>query len=175
MARKRWEVLLELFAAYPPQSFVEIGVKSGRNIKELAKQTTEVVFHAVDPWAPTEGYHWWPDHEHIKNEVSFDRCLALWPKRIKKYKMLSSEAAQLFASGSVDFVFIDGDHRYEYVKEDITLWLPKIKKGGIIAGHDYNNTDIHGNLFKGVDKAVHEAFGDDFKVDSDHVWWREVT
>lgn len=59
-------------------------------------------------------------------------------------------AVRDFKRGKVDFVYIDADHRYEYVLQDIKAWLPKIKKGGWIGGHDYNDD--------GVKKAVNEIF-----------------
>jgi predicted O-methyltransferase YrrM len=65
----------------------------------------------------------------------------------------SWDAASQFEDKSLDFVFIDADHVYESVKRDIIAWLPKIKPGGIIAGHDY--CDVH----PGVIQAVNEIFG----------------
>lgn len=66
----------------------------------------------------------------------------------------SSETAQGYDDKSLDFVFIDADHAYENVKRDINAWLPKIKSGGILAGHDYISTH------SGVKRAVDELFKD---------------
>ncbi len=55
-------------------------------------------------------------------------------------------------------VYIDGDHSYEAVRDDIKAWLPKVRKGGILAGHDY------GAGWPGVQKAVHEILGSRVKV-----------
>ena len=71
----------------------------------------------------------------------------------------------------VDFVWIDGDHKYEAVREDIRVWGKKLRKGGYISGHDYDHVD------GGVEKAVREMveknsmFGE-VKVDG-KVWWSE--
>jgi predicted O-methyltransferase YrrM len=66
----------------------------------------------------------------------------------------SSDAASFYKDNSLDFVFIDASHEYEHVKKDIIKWKPKIKLGGIIAGHDF--TPYIGE--KGVFEAVLEEF-----------------
>ena len=58
---------------------------------------------------------------------------------------------------SLDWVYIDANHRYEYVKENLEIWTPKVKKGGICAGHDYDNPKSQGkgwNVKKAVDEFV---------------------
>lgn len=79
----------------------------------------------------------------------------------------SANAAEFIADNHFDLIFIDADHRYSYVKEDIKLWLPKVRPGGILCGHDcegntYNESyieqDYVGNKHHGVCKAVHEVF-----------------
>ena len=56
--------------------------------------------------------------------------------KFEPFPMSSVEASKLFNNNSIDIVFIDADHAYEHVKEDILAWLPKVKQKGIIAGHD---------------------------------------
>ena len=77
----------------------------------------------------------------------------------------STTVAQTFDDGSVDAVFIDADHRYEHVRADIAAWLPKVRRGGMIAGHDYESRE-----FPGVVQAVKETFGDAVEVRG--VVWR---
>ena len=60
--------------------------------------------------------------------------------------------------------FIDGDHSYEGCKADIEAWLPKLREGGVMAGHDYEHPQ-----FPGVKKSVDEIF-DEVEVFSDMVW-----
>jgi predicted O-methyltransferase YrrM len=74
-------------------------------------------------------------------------------------RMASVNAAKLFPDNSIDIVFIDACHEYECVKEDINAWLPKIKKGGIISGHDYQWGDDKRPEGAPVKKAVDEIFG----------------
>ena len=63
----------------------------------------------------------------------------------------SVDVAKDFEDRSLDVVFIDANHDYIEVKKDIEAWLPKVKFGGIISGHDYPGWD-------GVVRAVNEAF-----------------
>lgn len=68
--------------------------------------------------------------------------------------MTTAQASRTIEDGSLDFVFVDADHSYEAVQEDIALWKPKVKAGGWLGGHDY-----HTRKFPGVVQAVNEAFG----------------
>jgi glycosyltransferase involved in cell wall biosynthesis len=70
-------------------------------------------------------------------------------------KMTTDEAADLVPDGSLDLCFIDADHSYEGVVNDLARWVPKVKPGGIIGGHDYNGTS-----WPGVRRAVDERFRD---------------
>jgi predicted O-methyltransferase YrrM len=63
----------------------------------------------------------------------------------------SVRAAAMYHDASVDMVFLDADHEYESIARDIDTWLPKVKRGGILAGHDYCEPF-------GVVKAVNERF-----------------
>jgi hypothetical protein len=73
--------------------------------------------------------------------------------RAKIFRRRSLDAAKLVPDGSCDFVFIDADHSYDGCKADIEAWLPKVKPGGWLCGHDYQNHDFE--RF-GVTRAVDE-------------------
>jgi predicted O-methyltransferase YrrM len=66
----------------------------------------------------------------------------------------STEASKLYEDNSLDFVFIDGDHSFTAVTDDIEHWLPKLKANGLIAGHDYTQEYINS-----VVPAVDTFFG----------------
>ena len=53
----------------------------------------------------------------------------------------SEVASNIFPYNSLDFIYIDANHAYDFVVKDIELWFPKLKKGGVFAGHDYINLD----------------------------------
>jgi hypothetical protein len=89
--------------------------------------------------------------------------------RFVPMQMRTADAVLLFGDEALDFVFIDADHRYEGVRQDIGDWLPKIRSGGMISGHDYNP-----QTFPGVVRAVDELIGNQVRLEQDHVWWATV-
>ena len=82
-------------------------------------------------------------------------------------RMSSKDAAPYFDTASVDMVFIDADHSYEACSRDIDMWLPKIKFGGQICGHDYD-------VCSGVKQAVDERFEADKIGHIGSIWFVEV-
>lgn len=70
---------------------------------------------------------------------------------INTHNINSIEGSKLYDDQSIDFVFIDGSHEYQDIKDDPYYWFPKVKNGGVFAGHDYP-------AFEGVQKAVDEFF-----------------
>lgn len=78
-----------------------------------------------------------------------------------------ADIAPLVEDRSIFMPFIDADHRYEAVRDDIDTWLPKVQPGGIIAGHDYGHPDL-----VGVKRAVDEMFvGREVHIEPATVWW----
>jgi predicted O-methyltransferase YrrM len=77
------------------------------------------------------------------------------------------DAAELVLGGTFDFVFVDADHSYASVKDDIARWWPKVKPGGWLMGDDH-----YWQRFPGVCRAVYEAFGTDIIVLPHAVWAR---
>ncbi len=78
--------------------------------------------------------------------------------------MTTSAASRVAEDGSFDFVFIDADHNYESVVDDIACWRSKVRSGGWLGGHDYNKK------FPGVVKAVDEVFGKSVKQWPGSIW-----
>lgn len=131
----------------------EIGSYVGDSTEIFAKNFATV--HSVDPWQ--NGYDDSdPSSYNIpmeRIEAQFDELLPKYPNIIK-HKMTSVEGARLFEDASLDFVYIDGNHIYEFVKMDIDAWLPKVKPGCWIGGHDYQH-----KWAPGVKPAVLEKLG----------------
>ncbi len=124
---------------------VEVGCWMGRSVIFLAQcaqqQQKAIQIYAVDHFKGEKGE---PEHEGIVAahggsirgafEENLQRCGVGGIIRVLEEE--SSEAAKHLADSSLAFVFIDAAHDYESVKRDINAWAPKIKPGGIIAGHD---------------------------------------
>ncbi len=90
-----------------------------------------------------------------------------YERNFTPFRGLSVEAAQVFQrlGVQVDFVFIDADHEYESVRDDIRAWLPVVKTGGWIGGHDYCPG------WPGVIRAADEAFTKQAISVKGSVWW----
>jgi predicted O-methyltransferase YrrM/GR25 family glycosyltransferase involved in LPS biosynthesis len=137
--------------------FVEIGSWKGKSSAfmavEIANSNKNIEFYCVDTW---EGSVEHQDRDDLKSLYdTFNQNMMPLKDYHIPLKIISLEAVEKFEDKSLDFVFIDASHEYEDVKKDIISWLPKVKEGGIIAGHDYylNGTDF----FPGVKQAVNET------------------
>ena len=104
--------------------------------------------------------------------------MAVAKKVLKKYgdkvefiRKLSENATEHIEDGSLDFMYIDGNHQYEFVKKDIELYYPKVKKGGIIGGDDYTSSPETETEGFGVFKAVNEFFKKKKINFYDTDWW----
>ena len=141
--------------------FVEVGSWKGRSSSfmgvEIVNSEKNIKFDAVDTWLGSSEHQ---KNISIKNNTLYDEFLTNTKPVshiVNPIKMTSVEASKLYEDSSLDFVFIDGGHEYEFVKEDIEHWYPKIRDGGIIAGDDWN---WHLTTNGGIQKAVKEFFGD---------------
>jgi predicted O-methyltransferase YrrM len=84
-------------------------------------------------------------------------------KIINPIRMTSVEASGIYDDESLDFVFIDAAHDYTSVKIDIRNWLPKVRKGGVLSGHDYS-------WWPEVKQAVDESFSPEELIESEGCW-----
>ena len=125
-----------------PEFFKEMGYKVGAEIGVLRGEFTEefckagLKMYAIDPWTYYRNYRRHPQ------EASMDEIYNVAKDRLTSYdctliRKKSMDALEDFEDESLDFVYIDGNHRIKYIVEDIYEWYRKIKPGGCIAGHDY--------------------------------------
>lgn len=153
---------------------VEVGVATGSFSIAIAKAGLKV--YGIDPFLEYEDF----DHPNICNQKRLDRLYWVAQKRCQPYditiiRKTSMEAAKDFKNDSIDFVFIDGHHGFKYVAEDLWEWTKKVKKGGIVAGHDYalNKKAIRDPFCLHVPHVVN-AFTDCFRIDNWYVLGERV-
>lgn len=167
-SRKRWEVLADLITTHALTSFVEVGVWEGHTSIYITDHCSSLQKQwAIDPYdvslysAATQ----FKQQTTGLNQSLADATYAATAQKITIIRESSRDAVHHFADGSLDIVFIDANHEYASVKEDIKLWLPKIRKGGFLCGHDYSLQ------FFGVVQAVNELLGpDNIRLEEDAVW-----
>jgi len=127
--------------------FVEIGAWKGKSAAyagvEILNSGKAVTFYVVDHFLGSEE-HRNPVSDHYDYATQSGELRGQYLANIKPIKsvvktldMTSSEASNKFKKQSVDFIFIDGSHDFDSVCSDIETWLPKLKPGGMIGGHDY--------------------------------------
>lgn len=150
--------------------FVEVGSWKGKSTAylgvEIINSGKNIKCYAVDTW---EGSLEHTDDPYVKTNRLYPLFLANIQQVssvVSPIRKPSVEAAAEFEDGSIDIVFIDACHEYPCVRADIDAWLPKVKKGGIISGHDYYWGE------HGVKKAVDETFGNRviYRNTSENCW-----
>jgi hypothetical protein len=119
--RKR---LVQYFGEWGLNKGAEIGVDGGTFSEYMFKVIPGLELIGVDPWLRDQG----------KRQQAWEK---LKNRKWTRHHMTSLEAAPFVPDGFLDFVYIDGDHRFDYVMLDLILWAPKVHRGGVIAGHDY--------------------------------------
>jgi hypothetical protein len=146
---------------------VEVGVFDGVLSERALALTQPKTLHLVDPWrtkadgtlfdGPAQKFDTAKDAADSL-EQQFQRVVELLKPEIDRgqvqiHRMLSHEAAPLFADSHFDWAYLDASHYYDDVKNDLESWFPKVKSGGFIAGDDYGR---HGFWDHGVTRAVDE-------------------
>lgn len=147
---------------YDPKkmSMVEIGVFTGDSTAVFCRAFKKVT--AIDPWQSDIGDI---TSQCDMQKVFEEFTLKMGPiLNLNVIRDFSYNAVKQYDDETFDMVYIDGSHKYEDVKRDIIDWLPKVKKGGIIAGHDFRDK------FKGVKTAVIETVGKPLATFPDSSW-----
>ncbi len=176
---KRFDVIYEKIKFMESPVGVEIGVCDGPTSIGLLELHSGLILYSIDPYI-TYPVCYDVDKEadqiNRPSQKDFDEQykrvrlkLAHFGWRSCFVRATSENGAKNFISGYFDFVFIDGNHFYESVKQDIALWLPKIKTGGYLFGHDYDLNEPY--MISNVVKAVDDSFPQGVNYESDTVWW----
>jgi hypothetical protein len=128
--------LPELFASLGFTAGAEIGVERGVYSKQLCKKVPGLKLYCIDPWVIYPGYR-----EHVSQEkldAFYEETIQrLVPFGCSVIRNSSMGAVTDFPDDSLDFVYIDGNHDFIRIAQDLNAWIPKVRKGGIVAGHDF--------------------------------------
>ena len=149
--------LPKLFKGFGFTLGAEIGVEVGIFAKALCKDNPMLKLYCIDSWKSYKGYrdtisprlaekYWNKLYRYTKDRLKPFSCQLV--------RDSSMDVVRRFADESLDFVYIDANHDYQHVKEDIAEWSKKVKKGGIVSGHDF--VDNLPGQATGVRRAVLE-------------------
>ncbi|MEQ1403839.1 class I SAM-dependent methyltransferase [Neorhizobium sp. Rsf11] len=165
----------------------EIGVLMGVLSEYLLSRRPDIKIFMVDNWQTAD------KQPAAYKATGDDHALHADPARVASHRsqaesrakrfagraiivpVSSIEAATTIADGSLDLVFLDADHSYDAVRADLSAWLPKVKAGGWIGGHDFENPDPRFRF--GVCQAVDEwadAAGRVIETDLNYTWFARV-
>ena len=136
--------------------FVEIGVWKGGSAAfmgvEIFNSGKKLKYDAIDCFAPTKEFG------NVTEDIYEETKANLKPVTdlgvVNLIKSHSLDIVKTYKDESLSLCFIDGSHEYEDVKADLIAWLPKVKKDGVLAGHDYDNPN-----YPGVRMAANEVLG----------------
>lgn len=117
----------------------EIGVLDGDYALTLCREIPGLKYYGIDPWyagGEAKNHKHRNKYEHVLEILKpYDAMI------LRKWSM---DAVKDFENQSLDFVYIDANHRFDYVVNDIIEWTKKVKKGGVVAGHDYREGNTLG-------------------------------
>lgn len=159
------------YIPYDNISVVEIGVFLGESTEIFAKSNKVSSIIAVDPHEFKYDTIKWclPEVLEDVHDDFVNNVVNVYPK-VKYLRMYSEDAVKTIEDKSIDLVYIDADHREEFVTKDIQMWLSKLKSGGYMSGHDYADGVDQG----GVIKAVLKTIGEPDKVFQDYSFIKRV-
>ena len=175
-ARGRCGAIAEALKFYgvEPRLGAEIGVYQGELSAALLAKYPDLTLYMVDLWraaAEDSAYRASGDKIALLSQDEMDRAkqealaaVAFAVPRAIVCEAESGEAARLVADESLDFVFIDADHTFGAVLRDLRLWYPKVRRGGIVGGHDWYENRRRFELFR-VPQAV-RAFSSEMGLEA---------
>lgn len=122
---------------HKPFLAIEVGSWKGLSTMLIARHSNTL--YCVDTWRGADNVQEMRNEAVSKDVFVIFRhnliTMGLWPK-IKPLYMSSIDAARIIRDESADLIFIDGDHSYTGISQDLAAWWPKLKQGGILCGHD---------------------------------------
>jgi hypothetical protein len=130
--------MYQLFAELNFGVGAEIGVADGKNALAICQSIPNLKkLYCIDPWDMYPGNHWGSKLEDDVFSQAVARLELYYPNPVEFIKAKSEDVIPDFEPNELDFVYIDGNHSYDYVMLDLILWSRIVRPGGIVAGHDY--------------------------------------
>lgn len=176
--RKHWLIVADALRDRPHAIGAEVGVFKGRFASKMLNLLPKIQkYYCVDPWEHYEDYTNMLRPGTKESRIPPDRVFAMFQKAIKPWRNkivivreMSMDGLPHIPDNSLDWVFIDANHTYEYAREDIVGWDKKLKVGGLLSGHDFHDLNAHDRKVPfGVKRAVKELVPN-YKVE--HItWW----
>lgn len=171
----RLELLQQICREFPLGKGAEVGTFKGEFAREIVSGWMGTLY-MIDVWRPL-GEEYLDASNHVMHKTAYadtmENVKGLEDRAIM-IRGTSEVTSDIFPDESLDFVYIDANHAYDFVKQDIELWYPKVKKGGYVGGHDYIAMDWYKDpnfLPNGKDKHIwvngfyHGVFGVNPAVD----------
>lgn len=151
-----------------PLTYLEVGSWAGISAI-MAASRPNVEVHCVDHWEGESGDAGIAQRKEIASRGGSEGAFEVFKRNTAGYNIIphrgsSAEWSKKWIGKQVDVLFIDADHSYENVLRDCKCWLPHVRQGGILCGHDYNFAEVH--------RAVKE-FGHDASIWGT-VWFRRI-
>jgi len=121
----------------------EIGVEWGRHALSICHLIPDIKLYCVDHYLP------YFDNGKRPTQSRCDHIMECAMEKMINYDVTfirksSVEASKDIEDGSLDFIYIDGSHNFDSVMLDLLYWVPKVKEGGIVSGHDYSIGYLNG-------------------------------
>jgi len=129
--------LAKTFADLDLNVGAEVGVEQGIYADLLLTANPNLTLYAIDAWQHYRGYR-----DHV-NQTKLDGFEQTTRQRLAPHKHgevikgFSAEVVRDFPEGSLDFVYLDANHAFDFIMEDLIHWGRRVRRGGIIAGHDF--------------------------------------
>jgi len=170
-------ILQQLYDA--PKIGVEVGVYKGWLSRLLLIEDPTLFLYLVDSWKAVNdsSYNTTDDFIARFTQAQHDEAMAetvsnveQFEGRVQVMRMDSDEAASCFKDGELDFVFIDADHSYEGCLADIRRWWPKVRKRGIVSGHDFREERGYG-VIKAVEEFCRDNQLGEIRLGPNYTWF----
>jgi len=158
----RWDQVTSLLSSIEGTNMVEVGVFAGHFSNFILGRFPKLQLVGIDPYIGSDNTFPGTFSQTLDPADAWAHANDIFQKHGPRAQLLqatSKDVAPAIEDGTLDGVFIDGCHYYECVEEDLRMWVPKVRKGGFIAGHDFSPQ------WPGVVRAVQE-----FRKNGQAVW-----